>query len=170
MRPVTALAATAVLWAIAVPAQAAPDAAWCRALQEAPASPIRPTLLAPVAVELAPGGARLGAPWGVISQPLAEALAVDNMLLRIQLADCEALARSAPPASVANPEDPSAYKPRTEFDNKPWRFDMSQGGKRMTADEFDAWMKARGIRVAKGAPLTPAPQPAEPAPEPPGNK
>lgn len=31
------------------------------------------------------------------------------------------------------------------------RFDMSQNGKRMTADEFDAWMKAQGIRVATGA-------------------
>ena len=29
---------------------------------------------------------------------------------------------------------------------------MSQNGKRMTAEEFDAWMKARGVRVAKGAP------------------
>jgi hypothetical protein len=28
---------------------------------------------------------------------------------------------------------------------------MSQNGKRMTADEFDAWMKSRGVRVAKGA-------------------
>ncbi|HEY0334418.1 MAG TPA: hypothetical protein VGC74_12030 [Stenotrophomonas sp.] len=28
---------------------------------------------------------------------------------------------------------------------------MTQHGRRMSADEFDAWMKARGIRVAKGA-------------------
>jgi hypothetical protein len=27
---------------------------------------------------------------------------------------------------------------------------MSNGDKKMTADEFDAWMKANGIRVAKG--------------------
>ena len=39
---------------------------------------------------------------------------------------------------------------KTEFDNTPWRFDMSQNGKRMTAEEFGAWMKARGVRVAKG--------------------
>lgn len=32
-----------------------------------------------------------------------------------------------------------------------YRFDMSQGEKKMTADEFDAWMKANGIRVARGA-------------------
>lgn len=35
------------------------------------------------------------------------------------------------------------------------RFDMQQGGRSMTAGEFDAWMKARGIRVAKGVPATP---------------
>lgn len=33
-----------------------------------------------------------------------------------------------------------------------YRFDMTQHGKRMTAADFAAWMKARGIRVAKGAP------------------
>ncbi|MNT97526.1 hypothetical protein D3C72_2398700 [compost metagenome] len=27
---------------------------------------------------------------------------------------------------------------------------MSNGDKKMSADEFDAWMKANGIRVAKG--------------------
>ena len=31
-----------------------------------------------------------------------------------------------------------------------YRFMMSNGDKKMTADEFDAWMKANGIRVAKG--------------------
>lgn len=30
------------------------------------------------------------------------------------------------------------------------RFQMIQNGRRMSADDFDAWMKARGIRVAKG--------------------
>jgi len=31
-----------------------------------------------------------------------------------------------------------------------YRFMMSNGDKKMSADEFDAWMKANGIRVAKG--------------------
>jgi len=35
------------------------------------------------------------------------------------------------------------------------RFDMQQNGRSMTAEEFDSWMKARGIRVAKGAPAKP---------------
>lgn len=32
------------------------------------------------------------------------------------------------------------------------RFYMTQNGKRMTADDFDAWMKKNGYRVAAGAP------------------
>ncbi|HEX7803509.1 MAG TPA: hypothetical protein VF471_12215 [Pseudoxanthomonas sp.] len=32
------------------------------------------------------------------------------------------------------------------------RFHMTQNGKRMTADDFDAWMKKNGYRVATGAP------------------
>jgi len=47
--------------------------------------------------------------------------------------------------------DPNAYKPKTQFDNTPYRFNMQQNGKKMTAEEFDAWMKSRGFRVAKGA-------------------
>jgi hypothetical protein len=46
--------------------------------------------------------------------------------------------------------DPNSYKPKTQFDNTPYRFNMHQNGKKMTADEFDAWMKSRGFRVAKG--------------------
>lgn len=30
------------------------------------------------------------------------------------------------------------------------RFQMTQNGRQMSADDFDAWMNARGIRVAKG--------------------
>lgn len=43
----------------------------------------------------------------------------------------------------------AAYVPKTPYDNTPYRFNA---GKRFTAAEFDAWMKARGIRVAKGKP------------------
>lgn len=57
------------------------------------------------------------------------------------------MANARPAGSVVDPNDPAAYKPKTEFDNTPWRFNMTQNGKRMTADEFDAWMKARGVRV-----------------------
>ncbi|WP_315389613.1 hypothetical protein [uncultured Stenotrophomonas sp.] len=37
-----------------------------------------------------------------------------------------------------------------------YRFHMSRGDQRMSADEFDAWMKANGIRVAKGNPAASA--------------
>ena len=33
-----------------------------------------------------------------------------------------------------------------------YRFLMQDGEQKMTADQFDAWMRANGIRVAKGAP------------------
>jgi len=41
-----------------------------------------------------------------------------------------------------------------------YRFDMEQEGRKMSADEFDAWMKARGVRIARGAPA--ATQPVQP--------
>jgi hypothetical protein len=71
------------------------------------------------------------------------------------------------PVTTAKP-DGGTYVPKTKDDNTPYRFDMNQNGKRMTADEFAAWMKAKGINVATGKPGGPAtaqsaPAPAEPA-------
>ncbi|MEI2454228.1 hypothetical protein [Lysobacter firmicutimachus] len=161
------LAATSLfLFAAAAQAQTAN----CAALTAARAQPVEPTLIAPIAPELVAPAHQLGAPSGVLSQALDEALSVDQVLLRIRLEGCN-VAKAAP-ASTGMPSanDPAAYKPKTEFDNTPWRFNMSQGGKRMTADEFSAWMKAKGVRVAKGngtaaAPAAPAPAPvAEAAP------
>jgi hypothetical protein len=43
------------------------------------------------------------------------------------------------------------------------RFNMTQGGKKMTPEDFDAWMKAQGIRIV---PAKPAVAPATPAVEP----
>lgn len=57
-------------------------------------------------------------------------------------------ARMVPAATAAD----GAYKPKTKDDNSPWRFDMNQNGKRMTVEEFAAWMKAKGITVATGKP------------------
>jgi len=70
----------------------------------------------------------------------------------------------AAPATAA-PASGTAYVPKTQHDNSPWRFDMNQNGRRMTSTEFDAWMKAKGIRVATGKPgaQTAAPA-ATPAP------
>jgi hypothetical protein len=74
----------------------------------------------------------------------------------------DALARIRAMAALAAASAPGAYVPLTKDDNSPWRFDMSQNGRRMTAEEFDAWMKAKGIRVAKGrqdVPVAPPPPP-----------
>ena len=49
-----------------------------------------------------------------------------------------------------------------------YRFDMQQDGRVMSADEFDAWMRARRVRVATGKPGKPDPQPQQlPAQTPP---
>jgi hypothetical protein len=79
------------------------------------------------------------------------------------------------PGSLSNPAPttpPSsttagAYAPKTKDDNTPWRFDMNQNGKRMTSEQFDAWMKSKGIHVATGKPGGPdaVVVKAEPAPE-----
>ena len=61
--------------------------------------------------------------------------------------------------------DAATYVPQTKFDNTPWRFDMNQNGKRMTAAEFDAWMKAKGIHVATGKPAAQAQPPTEATPD-----
>ena len=114
--------------------------------------PLRPTVLAPVASELAAMvGSMPGTPNGVLSHNVDTNESVDQVLLRIQIESCRNMATATPVPGVVNPNDPAAYKPRTEFDNTPWRFNMSQNGKKMTADEFSAWMAARGVRVARGA-------------------
>lgn len=54
--------------------------------------------------------------------------------------------KATPPAS-----DKVVEVKTPELDGRgSYRFMMSEGDKRMSADEFDAWMKANGIRVAKG--------------------
>ena len=115
------------------------------------AQPLRPTLLAPVANELAHFGSSLGAANGVLSQGTDESESVDQVLLRIRIESCQNMATVMPAPGVVSPDNPATYKPRTQFDNTPWRFNMSQNGKNMTTDEFSAWMQSRGVHVARGA-------------------
>ena len=127
----------------------------------APASiandPLHGGVIAPVAAELADAGNPLGIPGSVLVQAFDASQSLDQVLLRIRIAACRDVAVVVPAPGVLDPADPAAYKPRTEFDNTPWRFNMSQNGKNMTADEFSAWMKSRGVRVARGAaPAAPA--------------
>ncbi len=121
------------------------------------AQPLRPTMLAPVASELALAGNQLGSVNGVLSQNTDESQSVDQVLLRIRIESCMATMMAVPAI-----DNPAAYKPRTQYDNTPWRFNMTQNGKNMTADEFAAWMTSRGVRVARGAASAPAiPIPAQ---------
>jgi hypothetical protein len=127
-----------------------------------PAGPVAsPTAAgtAPLSPELAFEPQPLGAPAGVLSQAYEASLSVDQVLLRQEIARCSNVAKAMPAPGV-DATDPAAYKPRTQYDNTPWRFNMSQNGKKMTADEFSAWMEARGVRVARGAQPATAPAPA----------
>ena len=92
---------------------------------------------------------------GVLAPNASGEQSLDRVLMRLRVESCNNVASAMPARPAINPNDPAAYKPQTQYDNTPWRFDMSQNGKRMTADEFDAWMKARGVRVVKAA-ATPA--------------
>jgi hypothetical protein len=75
-----------------------------------------------------------------------------------------AVATSSKPVSGSAKPDGGTYVPKTKDDNTPYRFDMNQNGKRMTAEEFAAWMKAKGISVATGKPGGPAVVQNTPAP------
>jgi hypothetical protein len=125
------------------------------------ATPLRATVIAPVSSELAASAYQLGTQVSVLSQAYDESQSADQVLLRLRIEGCQNVAKAMPAPSAIKADDPAAYKPKTEFDNTPWRFDMSQNGKRMTADEFSAWMQSRGVRVAKGA--TPAAAATPPA-------
>ena len=131
--------------------------------------PLRPTTLAPIASELVLADTPLGAPSGVLSQGADPSESVEQVLLRVRIDACRNVANIAPAAGSVEPGSPAAYKPRTEFDNTPWRFNMSQNGKNMTADEFSAWMESKGVHVARGAgapAVPPAVPPVAPSPPP----
>ena len=60
------------------------------------------------------------------------------------------LAKEAPKTAPKAAPKAAAAPVTTAPDSK--RFNMTQDGKKMTADDFDAWMKKNGYRVATGAP------------------
>ncbi|MCL7714463.1 hypothetical protein [Stenotrophomonas mori] len=113
--------------------------------------PLPATVVEPVAQEFHARQGQLGMPSGVLTSSFSDDQSLDRVLMRLRVESCNNVASAVPARPAISPDDPAAYKPQTEFDNSPWRFDMSQGGKRMTADEFEAWMKARGVRVVKAA-------------------
>jgi hypothetical protein len=115
--------------------------------------------LTPIAEELAAPNAQVGTGVG-FAQLFSEGATVEVVLSRVQHQECRATAAARQPLPAAT----GAYQPKPGESSTAWRFDMTQNGKRMTADEFDAWMKARGVRVVKGP--TPAAVPPAPAPPP----
>ncbi len=79
-------------------------------------------------------------------QPLREATAMDKLVGELPQALAE-VGRAKPA-----PLKPAAM-------DTSYRFDMRQDGRVMQAEEFDAWMKSRRVRVATGKPGTPDPVP-----------
>ena len=103
-------------------------------------------------------GAAQAAPAAELSGPLASNSLAAPLSANAYLERLRQPAASVPPAAGQ-----AGYVPRTSHDNSPYRFNMTQNGRRMTAEEFDAWMKARGIRVATGKAAGSAPAAAAPA-------
>jgi hypothetical protein len=64
----------------------------------------------------------------------------------------EAAKRSAKPLAKTAAKSASAPIAASQPTDTSKRFNMTQNGKKMTADDFDAWMKKNGYRVATGAP------------------
>jgi rare lipoprotein A len=101
-----------------------------------------------------PAGAKVAEGISTVAPEMAADVPADPFCVDV----AQTIARLRVPATSTAAGE---YKPKTKDDNTPWRFDMSQNGKRMTADEFDAWMKAKGIRVATGKPGGTAPAATE---------
>jgi rare lipoprotein A len=78
-------------------------------------------------------------------KPLAST-AMDKLVDALPIAGAQAAER-APAEAAATAPVPSAATPANV---RELRFDMRQDGRTMTADEFDAWMRTRQVRVATG--------------------
>jgi len=132
-----------LLAALAVPGAA--SAITCSAGGSAPL-PVRNSPVPPLYAGLQGRPMSLAAPRALLAESRDESLALDLVLMRLRLESCVK-------------DEFAGYKPKTQFDNTPYRFNMDKG-KKFTAAEFDAWMKSRGVRVATGKAPTPAAAPA----------
>lgn len=156
--------ATLMLALLALPL--AGHAADCSSLDTRAARPLQATVLEPISPELAAPSYRFGS-GAVLSRAYDDAQSAEQVVLRLEIEKCQNVAMAAPAAGAVRANDPAAYVKQTEFDNTPYRFNMTQGGKRMTADDFDAWVKANGYtvgsrRVDPNAPVTPPAETAQP--------
>ena len=123
--------------------------------------PSRPTVLAPIAAGLAAVNPQLGTHRGVLASAADELQSLENVLLRLRQEGCKAAALAASTAARVQTAA-EGYVKKTEFDNTPYRFNMTQNGKRMTADDYDAWLQANGYSA--GRRVDPNAQQAESAP------
>ena len=139
-----------VLFATLPVAAATPQ---CQGLPAAPAQAVGATVLAPVAVEFVAANPQLGSQRGVLAPAFDDMQSLENVLLRIRAEGCRAAAMQAAPVVHAAA---AGYVKKTEFDNTPYRFNMTQNGKRMTADDFDAWLQANGYSAGRRADPTAA--------------
>jgi len=106
--------------------------------------PVRSSLVAPFAPEMPGVPQVMGASPGLLVGRRDESLAVDVVLLRLRSEACATQASATQDAYAG-------YQKKTEHDNTPWRYE-GKPGQPFSAAEFDAWMKSRGVRVAKGRP------------------
>lgn len=74
--------------------------------------------------------------------------AIDGLIAALPIGSASASERK-PPAPATLPRSANGTT------DSSYRFDMRQDGRAMTAGEFDAWMKARRVRVATGKPGEP---------------
>jgi rare lipoprotein A len=133
------------------------DAVAARAAEQAPTAATSPSaLVLPPGVRIATGKPQ-PAPGSAIDK-FVEALPI----LSAAAGERGSEAPTAAPVDVATSAASTSAVATTVpalASGQEWRFDMRQDGKAMTADEFDAWMKARRARVATGKPGKPDARP-----------
>lgn len=111
-----------------------------------------------------PPGVRIATGKPAAPAPAATAAStstgMDKLVGLLPVASASAAEKTPPPAPPAVAREPRPAAENAAAAGREWRFDMQQGGKAMTADEFDAWMKSRRARVATGRSGTPDPRQA----------
>jgi rare lipoprotein A len=121
---------------------------------------------APPPAAALPPGVRIATGQATLAPQPDVDTAMDKLVDALPIASARAAEHVAPAIAASQPG------------NRDYRFDMRQDGRTMTADEFDAWMQSRRVRVATGqagkpdpvpavAVASDAPKPAQPAAAPP---
>ena len=132
------------------------EAVAARTPAAAPPARAADALQLPPGVHIATGKPRpmqSAAPATAAATPSAMDRRVEGVLPIAAANASERVPATPAPATASVPASRPAAAPAASpapASDQDWRFDMRQDGKAMTADEFDAWMKARRARVATG--------------------